>query len=148
MTAHCTVTVTHTKVKVEENRRKATFLNPDRKRYKVTQVDNCVVTEGVRADFLVSEVGEASALVELKGKNVEHACNQLFASARHPSVTPLLEQKKGFVVVCSKWPRVDSFVLKAKDRARKEFGAGFHVFVGEGEFEMQQIAAINGRPKR
>ncbi len=142
MKAHCTRTVSHSTVKVEENKRKALFNNPSGKSYCVTKVDDCLVTEGPRADYLVVEGSAHSVLVELKGKNVAHACEQLFASARHEDVAPLLTASLGFLVVCSRFPRVDTAVLKAKTKAAKEYGAGFHVVCDKGSFDIERIASI------
>lgn len=145
MTAQCTEILSHSNIKVEENKRKAIFLNPSKAEFSVTKIDGCLVTgEEIRCDYLVSEIGEASALVELKGKDVSHACDQLLASARHNKVKPLLEDKIGFLVVCSKYPRFDTFVAKAKQRAAKEFKAGFHVVCDRGEFNIRDLVRIDG----
>jgi len=142
MTADCTQIVSHTTVKVEENKRKALFRNPESKSYRVTRVDDCVVTEGPRADYLVVADGTHSVLVELKGKNVAHACEQLFASARHKDVARLITPSLGFLVVCSRFPRVDTSVLKAKTKAAREYNAGFHVVCDKGSFEIEKIVSI------
>ncbi|WP_162241549.1 hypothetical protein [Methylobacterium sp. Leaf117] len=140
----CTIVVSHKLVKVEENKRKAVFRNPESKEYRITKVDNCVVTEGPRTDYLVSEKGSVSVLVELKGKDVEHACEQLFASADHASVRPLLESRIGFVIVCSKYPRFDTFVAKAKNTAAKRYKSGFHVICDQRELDIIRAVAIDG----
>lgn len=145
MTDHCTITKTHSLVKVEQNRRAAVFKNPDHRTYKVTEVDGCLITQGMRADYLVQEEGGASVLIELKGKNVDHACEQLFASAKHSAVSSMITHGMGFLVICSKYPRFDTAVLKAKQRAAKEFRAGFHVVCDRGEFDINAIAKISGR---
>lgn len=140
----CSEIVNHPIVMVEENKIKAKFRNKDRLDFRKSKVDACLVTEGQRCDYVVSKVNEVSILVELKGVGVEHACDQLFASVSHQNVKPHLERAIGFLVVCSKYPRFDTFVAKAKVRALKEFRAGFHVVVGEGEFDIERVAAING----
>ena len=142
----CTTLVTHSKVKVEENSRKAVFRNPQRLQYSVSKVDDCLVTSGVRTDYLVSEVGSASTLVELKGTDVEHAVEQLLTSAKHPRVSPLLEKKLGFLVICSRYPRFDTFIMKAKIRSSREFGAGFHVLTGRAEVDLAEVVRIDGSP--
>lgn len=145
MTAHCTKYVTHSQVKVEENKRKAVFRNVSGDEYAISKIDNCIVTSGIRTDYLVSKVGSASVLVELKGRNVEHACDQLFASAGHGDVKPLLEANLGFLIVCSKFPRFDTYVLKAKSRAAKDFKAGFHVVCDKGNFDIEKVCSISGK---
>lgn len=143
MTGCCTQMVTCTVVKVEENKRKALFKNDDRKDYAISRIDNCIVMDGVRADYLVSKVGCASVLVELKGKNVEHACEQLFASATHKDVKPLIENKLGFLIVCSKFPKFDTHVIRAKTRAARQFKAGFQVVCNYGTFDIEQVCSIS-----
>lgn len=149
MAAECTELLKHSNVKVEENKRKAIFLNPSKAEYSVTKVDGCLVTDGeIRCDYLISEIGEASALVELKGKDVSHACVQLLASAKNNKVKPLLEKNVGFLVICSKYPRFDTFVAKAKQRAAREFNAGFHVVCDRGEFNIRDLVRIDGGKRR
>lgn len=145
MVGSCTKRVRHSKVKVEENKRKAVFRNPDNLHYDVTTVDGCLVTEGMRSDFIVSEVGNISILIELKGKDVAHACDQLLATIEKDSVRNILEDRVGFLVICRKFPRFDTFVARAKQKCAREFKAGFHVVCDQGEFDIDQVAAINGK---
>lgn len=140
----CTKSVNHSLVKVEQNKRKAVFRNPCNVQYDVTEVDGCLVNEGIRADYLVTEVRSTSVLVELKGADVSHACDQLLASVVHPEITPLLEDRIGFLVICSKYPRFDTFVAKAKQICARRYKAGFHVVVNQGEFDIARVAAIDG----
>jgi hypothetical protein len=141
----CTKRVNHSYVKVEENKRKAVFRNPNNVEYDVTTIDNCLITNGIRSDYLVSEVGSISILIELKGYDVAHACEQLLATVRRSEVRPYLEKRVGFLVVCRKYPRFDTFVAKAKQRCARDLKAGFHVVCDKGEFDIDQVAAINGR---
>ncbi|MBT9373118.1 hypothetical protein [Rhizobium sp. CSW-27] len=145
MNDKCTISVNHSNVKVEENKRKAVFKNSSCSLYRVSKIDDCIITDGVRADYLVSKDGVASVVVELKGKNVQHACDQIFASALHEDVKPLLEKRLGFLIVCSKFPRFDTYVLKAKVRAAKEFKAGFHVVCDQGVFDIENVCSISGK---
>jgi hypothetical protein len=131
-------------VKVEENKRIALFRNPDRTDFKVTKVDGCLIRKGARCDYLVVAPKVASVFVELKGADVSLACDQLFATAAHEDVRPLVEGAVGFLVVCSRYPRFDSFVARAKQMAAKRYKAGFHVVTDRGEFDAQRVAAING----
>lgn len=140
----CTTTVDHSLVKVEEKKKKATFRNRVRAKFDVSQIDGCVINVGIRCDKLVSKREVASVLVELKGVDVSHATEQLFATADHHDVSPLLEKSIGFLVICSRYPRFDGFVIKAKQRAAKQFKAGFHVVCNEGLFDIERVVAIDG----
>jgi hypothetical protein len=119
-------------------------LNSDRHQYEVSKIDDCLVKNGPRADYLVSKVGVASAIIELKGTDVAHACDQLFASVVHANVVPLIEGSYGFLIVCRRYPRFDSFVAKAKDNASKRYKAGFHVVAKNLEFDIERVVAIDG----
>jgi hypothetical protein len=144
MAKNCTKTVSSSLIKVEEHRRKAVFRNPKRDPYEVSLIDGCLIDDGVRADFLVSEVGKASVIVELKGSNVAHACEQVIASASHEAIKPLLHGKIGFLIISSRFPRFDTYVAKAKQRCARELKAGFHVVCSQGEFDIARVVAING----
>lgn len=128
----CTEVVSHSSVKVEENKSRVVFKNPDRTEFAISKIDGCLVTNGVRADYLVTKGVTASVLVELKGTDVAHACDQLLSSVEHPNVKPLLEREIGFLVVCTRYPRLDTFVLKAKQRCARVYKAGFHVITPKG----------------
>ena len=140
----CTRTLNSSAVKVSEKGRKAVFRNESRSEYEVTEIDGCLIRERLRTDCLVSKKGSASVLVELKGKNVSHACEQLFATVANSKVAPLLHGKIGFLVICSKFPRFDSYVIKSKQMAAKKFKAGFHVVCDSGEFDIERVVAIDG----
>lgn len=140
----CTSEVTHTNVKIEENKRKAIFRNPNQKIYKITQIDGCLIRKGIRTDYAVSEEESATVFVELKGSNVSHACDQLIATIKHDAIQPIKKGKIGFLVICSKYPRFDTFVAKAKQFCAKQYKAGFHVVCDKGEFDIHRVTEING----
>jgi len=144
MSGNCTEVTTDKLIFVEEHKRKVVFRNPCGRVYRKTIVDGCLIQDGIRADYLVSEAKSASVIVELNGSCVEHACEQLFVTAEHPSIKPLLEVKIGFIVMCSKYPRFDTFVRKAKDRCRKKYKCGFHVVCTRREFDIDRVVAIDG----
>lgn len=141
----CVKNVSHTKVKVEEKGKKAIFVNTGTEEFKVVSVDGCVIPKGETAsDYLVVKNKTASVFVELKGKDVNHACDQLFSTKEDPRVQKFIEGKVGFLVVCSKYPRFDTYVARAKQKAAKTYNAGFHVVCNKGEFDIERCAAIDG----
>lgn len=140
----CTISVSHSIVKVQENKRKAAFRNKENDDYAISRVDGCLIENGLRCDYLVSKIGVASVFVELKGSDVVHACAQLEASASCAELVPLVEKKIGFLVVCSKYPRFDTFVARAKQNMARKFRAGFHVVCGGGEFDIERVVEIDG----
>lgn len=147
MSCDCTEEKYNSIIVVSENKRKAKFRNPERKKYSVSTIDGCLIKDGVRADYLVTEEAEASVLVELKGADVSHACDQLFASAKNEKVKNLMRKSIGFLVVCSKYPRFDTFIARAKTKAARQYKAGFHVLCDQREVDIHEIVSINGRKK-
>lgn len=144
MATDCCKNISHRKIKIEEKGKSVTFLNPEGELYVVCDVDGCLITEGPRADKLVSKIGTASVIVELKGTDVGHACKQLLASMKSQKLTAALEKNVGFLVVCQRYPRFDAFVAKAKQQSAKLYKAGFHVVSSPKELQLERVAAING----
>ncbi|MDR6952667.1 hypothetical protein J2X65_002026 [Ancylobacter sp. 3268] len=140
----CTQIVTHSKIKVEEHGRKAIFENSNGDMYHVSIVDNCLITDGSRADRLVRKVGDSSVIVELKGKDVDHGIKQLMATVEHPNIRSMLESKIGFLLVCRRYPKFDYYVAKAKTEAAKKYKAGFHVVCDQRQVKIEEVVKING----
>ncbi|MEQ8998240.1 MAG: hypothetical protein RID53_17230 [Coleofasciculus sp. B1-GNL1-01] len=51
--------------------------NPNRATIKVVQVDDCVIKDGIRCDYLLILPNEQEVYIELKGSNVQHAVEQI-----------------------------------------------------------------------
>lgn len=134
----CIYKVSHTHVKVEEQRRKAIFLNKSNAEYKIGRIDGCLVTDGPRADYFVSG-DNTSVLIELKGCNIDHACAQLFSAVDHRDVRPHLEQSIGFLIICSRFPAQNTAVQRAMALARKKYNAKFFVFTNKREVTMEMF---------
>ncbi|QDE01469.1 hypothetical protein [Roseomonas mucosa] len=146
MSKQCIKTNKFPLVSVKENKRQATFKNPERKPHKIVEIDGCLIdgSEEIKCDYLVSEIGSSSVLIELKGGDVEHGCEQLLATAEHDAIRPLLEKRVAFLMICSKYPRFDSFVAKAKQKCAKKYKTGFHVLCDRRELEMHRVMEIDG----
>lgn len=141
---NCTRQIDHKIIVIEENRRKATFSNPSGDLIEVTDVDGCLIVSGPRCDKLVSQPGVGSILLELKGSDLAHACKQLTATAEHADIQHLLHENLGFMVVCKRYPRADTHLLKAKQYYARKYKAGFHVFCDQRAVEIRKIITIKG----
>src|SRR5438105_2588957 len=94
--SHCSVDKSDPLIKVVDGKnrnRKVIFKNPERVAHTVTRVDDCVIKEGKRVDFLVSVGQRASVLVELKGNGVEYACNQIRESMCNADLRSVMGEK-------------------------------------------------------
>lgn len=115
--AYCIQTVYDSKPKVEENGRKAVFLNPERAAIKKVRVDGClIVSDTLRADYIVSKPGAVDVIVELKGKDIYHARDQIVATLSFWRAHPPFSEKIAGLIICSKSPMSSSDlqVMKAK----------------------------------
>lgn len=62
------------------NRSKFRLHNPKRASIKVVTVDDCVVKEGIRCDYLLILSDGQELYIELKGSDVKHAVEQIARS--------------------------------------------------------------------
>jgi len=113
----CIQTVRDSKPKVEENGRRAVFLNSDRVPIKKVKVDGCLFTgSGLKADYVVAKPGVIDIIVELKGADVYHARDQIVATLPFWRSYPPFSTKVVGLIVCSRSPMSSSDlqVMKAK----------------------------------
>lgn len=126
------------KIKVEENGRKAVFINDLQQNYEVGTIDGCLIKDGIRADYFVSSP-DKTILVELKGTNIKHAFEQLFASAEHRSVKANLRQSIGFLIICSSFPRTRTTTQRFQQLAKRKYGANVKVLCNQREVKAQDF---------
>lgn len=85
----CTEPLTDSKITLKRDGRRATFRNPDRTTIKLVDLDCWIRTAATaKADFIVSKPAVVDVIVELKGKDIAHAVEQI--------TTTLLKWKQGF----------------------------------------------------
>ena len=117
----CIETVCDSKPKVEENGRKAVFLNPERVPIKKVRVDGCLIVSNTpKADYIVSKPDVVDVIVELKGKDIHHAKDQIVATLSFWKAHPPFSQKIAGLIICSKSPMSSSDlqVMKAKAKIK------------------------------
>lgn len=133
---NCLKVVNHPKIKVGENGRAAIIINPGRDSHTIGKIDGCIITAGVRCDYFVSNLKHIS-LIEFKGCDIDHACEQLFAAVSHDSVKPhIKERKKSFLIVCSRFPKNNTSVQRFQAKARREHGASLKVVCNKVELQL------------
>lgn len=131
---HCVEEVNDSNVTVKERGRRANFQNPSRARFRKVKVDKCLVSEGEKkADWIITKIGVGSIVIELKGKNLEKACQQLKATIENPKCKPWIEDKKSFLIVCSRYPSIDTTVQRLRSSCRKQ-GMRLKVVCDQGDF--------------
>lgn len=74
---NCENKVIDSRIVFEEKKSKVTFLNPNGFLQRKIKIDNCVITEGIRCDYLLITDKRLYYFVELKGSDVDHAVEQI-----------------------------------------------------------------------
>jgi hypothetical protein len=114
----CVETVRDSKPKVEENGRKAVFLNPEHASIKKVKVDGCLVKGDVlKADYIVSKPEVIDVIVELKGKDIYHARDQILATLPMWRTHPPFSAKIAGLIVCTRSPMSASELQLMKAKA-------------------------------
>lgn len=116
----CKKETTDTCLTVEEHKRKCVFLNPERCPLTLIHVDGCQITEGARCDYLVLDHLRNEYFIELKGKDLPHAVEQLEASIRQLSSVNA-KVKKSAYIVASRHPSNDTSIQRAKAAFKKKY---------------------------
>lgn len=141
----CFETVRDSKPKVEENGRKAVFLNPDRAEVRKIRVDGCLITgDGQRADYIISKPGTIDVIVELKGRDIYHARDQILATLLFWREFPPLSSVIAGLIVCSKSPASASELQVLKAKILKKFG----LWLAVDENEKKQYSFSEFGPNR
>lgn len=113
------------KVKVSEpgTGRAAVLLNADRAKVRRIRMDGCLAPTGqVSADWIVSKARVVDVIVELKGKNVNHAVRQIEATRNYwPRRDEYVDgQVIGAWIICTEYPRASTKVARFRERLRTE----------------------------
>jgi hypothetical protein len=101
------------RIVLEENKRKITFLNHNRRMIRKIKVDGCVFEKGdstLRCDYALDPGNGVEIYVELKGSDIEHAVKQLESTITQISKDARKAKKLCFIVSS----RVPSEELKDK----------------------------------
>lgn len=100
-------------IKFEENRKKIVFINTQRLRYKKVQVDGCAIKEGAKCDnLLVSEDEKEEYYVELKGKDIKHAIEQIERTI--DKIGEHSEDRHSYIICSRVIPAITTFIQKKK----------------------------------
>lgn len=117
---NCTTEITDKILVLEENKRKCVFLNPQNKALIKVIVDGCQITQGTRCDFLVIDNLTNEYYIELKGKDIPHAIEQLESTIKQLSTSAGMQ--KTAIIVTSRYPSNDTSMQRAKAYFKKKYG--------------------------
>lgn len=148
-TKECVENVDHSRVLVSEKGRAATILNPERSIVRRILIDNCLITMGPRCDWVISVKDRLDILIELKGKDVSHAVDQLAATLAIWQEHHLRDRQIPIsaLVVCSRYPRFDTKIQKAKERLARDYKVPLHVSTRNEEYLCSDLRKFSPRSR-
>lgn len=140
----CTIRRRVSKIVVEENKRKATFVNDDKAWFRVTQVDGCLCRNQEAADWVITKERVGSVIVELKGKDVPHGVRQVLATAafwrhHHPDCSQIAG-----LVVSRQRPSYSTSVQRAQTAFARTFRGPLHVVSCNRDFFIEVVLSFQG----
>ncbi|MEB3231407.1 MAG: hypothetical protein VKJ64_10385 [Leptolyngbyaceae bacterium] len=128
------------KIVLEENKSKITFLNPNGVKILVIQVDGCVIDDNqtARCDYALVPKKELEIYVELKGRDINHAVQQLESTITFLSENPQSIKKLCFIV-SSRVPKQTTTIQQIQSRFKKQFNAVFRVKNIQETFDLSTL---------
>lgn len=116
----CTFETTDKLLVVKERKSKCIFSNPNRRMLTKVIVDGCQITDGIKCDYLILDHCRNEYFVELKGKDLLHAVEQLEATIQQLSDKNKTVKKKA-IIVSSRNPSNDTSVQRAQKEFKKKY---------------------------
>ena len=111
------------KIKVERDGRKVIFDNSERDTIKCVDLDCWIQsTATAKADFVVSKPGVVDVIVELKGKDIKHAADQIVATLSKWRTVPPFSKKISGLIVFTRCPMSGSDLSDLKKRLLSQHG--------------------------
>lgn len=106
-------------IPIREHKSLFHFLNPEEKQVKYIIVDGCAIVEGNKCDYLLIDSNSVEHFIELKGRDIKHALEQLETSIRQ-----LGKKKPRYAfIVSTRCPLSGTDIQNAKKKFNRDFGA-------------------------
>lgn len=144
MTKQCFCSTDVRKIKVSENSRQAVICNPDRLEFVKVRVDGCLIRGKPAADWILSRADKGDVAIELKGSDVDHALCQIEATLDFWTKGGYSSGKLAALVVCSRYPAIDTKIQRAKVALSKKYSAPLHVVTRNLEYTFDALLSHRG----
>jgi hypothetical protein len=124
----CTEELSDSKITVKRDGRKATFDNPERATIKRIDLDCWMPsTDSPKADYIVSKPNVVDVIIELKGKDIDHAVEQIVATLVKWKKSLSYSAKIGGLIVFTRCPMRAAEIGDMKKRLRDKHGLWMEV---------------------
>lgn len=130
-----------TKIVLQENKSKITFLNPSRNKILLIKIDNCVINDNItpRCDYAIIPFYEVEIYIELKGSDISHAIKQI-ESTNLLSDNPQKIKKLCFVV-STRVPKQTTSVQQLQSHLKKKkFNASLRIKNNQDSYNLNDAA--------
>lgn len=127
------------KIKLEERGSKVIFLNEVRHPFRKIKVDGCVVQNQTAADWVVSKPPVGDLVLELKGRNVDHAIEQVTTTLRLWRSNNWCCGGQTAALIVSRQVPKGTLAQKAMKEFRREFGSKIKLVSHNQEFEFADL---------
>ena len=108
------------------------FLNPNKREVSKIRVDGCKITQGKKCDFMLLTDTEEN-YIEIKGKGVLYACEQIEETIKQLSVDPQNQPKNSFFVSTGT-PKVNGNIQILKKKFKKSYSSSLKIQTRKCEF--------------
>jgi len=127
--------------------RSAVFLNPERKDHIKRRMDGGLMKETTAADWMLSKPGSGDVFLELKGGDVEHAIEQLSATAEFAIANKLVCGSMAGLVLCTEHPGFNTKMQRLMQAFTNRYKGPLHARNRGGEFVFEHVLSFNGPEK-
>ena len=126
-----------TKIVLQENKSKITFLNPNKDKILIIKVDGCVISdnETLRCDYALIPSDAVEIYVELKGSDIAQAVKQIESTINLLSANPQKIKKLCFVV-STRVPKLGPSIQQRKSQFKNKFNASLRIKNIQDEYDL------------
>jgi hypothetical protein len=129
-------------VKFVDGRRFVTVDNTEREVLAKIRVDGCAIKNGMRADWVVEKEGRA-IIIELKGRDIEHAIKQVFATAEFWKSEKRC-QYFAALIVGRQFPRASASIQLKQQRFARVYKAPLHIVTHDPTVRFDHVLSFKG----
>lgn len=140
----CVEVLRHSRIKVAENGKQAVVLNSKKEKFERLKIDGCLVKNKTASDWAISKHGVGNVVIELKGSDVAHAVKQIKETLDFLRCSEYMGAKCGALVVCSKYPKIDTKIQRAKQLIAETHKAPLHIVTKNEEYEFDALLSFSG----
>lgn len=147
MTGSCVVETKQSNIKVGENGRQAIIKNPGNELFCKAKVDGCLLKNKTSSDYVVSKPNVGDVVIELKGCDVDHAVEQVKSTMDFWKQNGLSNGLISALVVCTKYPKIDTKIQRAKLALAKIHKSPLHIVTQNLEYDFDALLSFRGPHK-